>query len=104
MAYLVKITSRAERDLDALYDAIHGSDSERAQHWYFGLRAAILNLSVMPNRNPITAENKRLRHLLYGHKPYVYRVIFRVSKKTGCVTVLHVRHGARQKFKKSDLK
>jgi toxin ParE1/3/4 len=104
MAYLVSITSRAERDLAALYEKINAADSERARQWYFGLRDAILGLREMPNRNPATPENKRLRHLLYGRKPNVYRVIFRVRQKARCVDILHIRHGARQRFRASDLK
>jgi toxin ParE1/3/4 len=44
-----------------------------------------------------------LRHLLYGRKPYVYRVIYRVVERQKQVEVLHIRHGARQKLKSSDL-
>jgi len=104
MAYLVSITSRAERDLAALYGQIHAADSKRARQWYFDLEEAILGLREMPNRNPVTPENKRLRHLLYGRKPHVYRVIFRVKSNGRQVEILHVRHGARQRFRASDLK
>lgn len=103
MAYLVEITPRAERDLDSLYLDINAIDSERARQWYLGLRGAILGLGEMPNRNPATPENKRLRHLLYGTKPHVYRVIFRVRNKARRVEVLHIRHGARRRFRASDL-
>ena len=104
MAYLVSITSRAERDLASLYESIHAADSERARQWYFGLKEAILGLREMPNRNPVTRENKRLRQLLYGRKPNVYRVIFRVKSKGRQVEIIHIRHGARQRFRASDLK
>lgn len=103
MAYRVEITARAERDLDALYVQVHAADSERARKWYFGLRAAIYGLCEMPRRCSRTPENKNLRHLLYGRKPYVYRVIFRIRIKTGVLEILHIRHGARRKFRVSDL-
>jgi mRNA-degrading endonuclease RelE of RelBE toxin-antitoxin system len=57
----------------------------------------------MPNRCPATPENPRLRHLLYGRKPHVYRVIYRVLENEKRVNVLHIRHGARRKFKASGL-
>jgi plasmid stabilization system protein ParE len=41
--------------------------------------------------------------LLYGHKPNVYRVIYRVLEKLKKVEVLTIRHGARRKLKPSDL-
>jgi plasmid stabilization system protein ParE len=103
MAYLVEITPRAERDLDSLYLDINAVDSERARQWYLGFTTAILSLREMPNRNPTTPENKRLRQLLYGSKPHVYRAIFRVRKRERRVEILHVRHGARRRFRASDL-
>ena len=103
MAYLVKIASRAERDLASLYIEINAEESDRARQWYFKLKAAILGLGEMPNRHPITRESKRLRHLLFGHKPHVYRVIFRIRKGLRQVEVLHVRHGRRRDFRRADL-
>ena len=52
----------------------------------------------------MTRENSGVRHLLYGGKPHVYRVIFRIMEKQKQVEVLHIRHGARQEFKTGDLK
>jgi toxin ParE1/3/4 len=103
MAYLVEITPRAERDLTSLYLEINAADSERARQWYLGFTAAILGLAEMPNRNPITPENTRLRHLLYGSKPHVYRAILRVRKRERRVEILHIRHGARKRFRRSDI-
>ena len=54
-----------------------------------------------PNRCPETPENSNLRHLLYGHKPHIYRVICRVVKKHKQLEVLQIRHDARQKFRRS---
>jgi plasmid stabilization system protein ParE len=101
MAYLVRITPRARHDLATLFQDIHAEDSETALMWYRGLRQAALTLEEMPNRCPTTPENPQLRHLLYGRKPHVYRVIYRVLENEKRVNVLHIRHGARQKFKAS---
>jgi toxin ParE1/3/4 len=103
MAYLVRIASRAERDLVSLYDEINAPDSAAARRWYRGLKQAILSLAERPNRCSVTPENKRLRHLLYGEKPHLYRVIYRVDGRRRQVDVLHIRHGARRKFRASDL-
>ena len=104
MAYRVEITLRAERDLESIYIQINGANSEAAREWHFGLTAAILSLRQMPNRNPGTRERKRLRQLLYGQKPNVYRIIFRVVNKPRVAEVLRIRHGARQTFGPSDLR
>ena len=103
MAYLVSITSRAERDLVSLYDEIDVEHSDAALKWYIGLNDAILSLEQMPNRCSATHENGQLRHSLYGHRHHIYRVIFRVLEKQKQVEVLHIRHGARRRFKAADL-
>lgn len=99
MAYTVKVTPRAERDIAQLYDTVNAEHSEAAMKWYRGLKHAILTLEEHPNRCPVTPENRTTRHLLYGRKPRIYRVIFRILEKQKQVEVLHIRHGARQAFK-----
>jgi plasmid stabilization system protein ParE len=103
MAYLVNITLRAERDLELLYEEINVAESEAARKWYEGLKRQILTLESFPNRCPVTPEKKTVRHLLFGRKPHVYRVIYRVVERRRVVEVLHIRHGARDKFQDSDL-
>jgi len=103
MAYVVNITSRAARDLDHVYGQINAEHSDAALKWYRGLKEAILRLEQHPNRCPVTRKKDELRHLLYRHKPHIYRVIYRVMEKQKLVEVLHIRHGARRKFKASDV-
>jgi toxin ParE1/3/4 len=98
MAYAVNVTPRAERDLADLYDEINAGESDAALKWYRGLKKAILSLEESPSRCPATAENASLRHLPYGNKPHIYRVIYRVLEKEKRVEVLHIRHGARRRF------
>ncbi len=102
-AYLVTLTARAERDLAHLYGKINAGQSSAALKWYRGLKEAILSLEEQPNRCPVTRENEKFRHLLYGHKPHVYRAIYRVLEKQKQVDVLHIRHGARRMFKGADV-
>ncbi|MFZ0997937.1 MAG: type II toxin-antitoxin system RelE/ParE family toxin, partial [Candidatus Sulfotelmatobacter sp.] len=103
MAYLVNITARAQQDLAQLYDDLNAPGSDSARRWYTGLKRSILGLEEFPKRCAATPENRKLRHLLYGDKPHVYRVIYRVLEKQRRVEILHVRHGARQSFKRPDL-
>jgi plasmid stabilization system protein ParE len=97
MAYVVNLTARAERDLRHLYQEINAAHSATARKWYQSLKKRILSLETHPNRCPVTPENKELRHLLYGHGRNIYRVIYRVIETR--VEVLHIRHGARNKFR-----
>jgi len=94
---------RAPRDLSTLYDGIGAGTSDAALSWYRGLRDAIRTLRNGPRRCPVTPEASDLRHLLYGNKPHIYRVIYRVLEKQKQVDVLHIRHGARQEFKSGEL-
>ena len=89
MAYLVSITSRAERDLAHLYVEINAEHSDAALKWCRALKEAILSLEEQPNRCPLIRKRKKLRHLLYGHKPHIYRVIYRVLENRKEVEVIH---------------
>jgi len=98
MAYHVKIMPRAERDLEAIFEYIHATESGAARLWYRGLTRQIRRREETPNRSPVTPEDSKLRNLLYGRKPHVYRVIYRVREKAKLVEILHIRHGARDRF------
>ena len=98
MAYLVSLTVRAQRDLALLFHEKNAEHSEAALKWYRGLKEAILSLEDHPSRCPATPENPALRHMLYGQKPHIYRVLYRIAEKPKRVDVLHIRHGARKAF------
>ena len=94
---------RAQRDLVGIYGRIGADTSDAALAWYRGLRDAIRTLKNTPNRCAATPEDSTIRHLLYGNKPHIYRAIYRVLEKQKQVEVLHIRHGARRRFKGSDV-
>jgi toxin ParE1/3/4 len=93
---------RAQRDLADIYFWIGAKSSDTTRAWYFGLKDSIRTLRNAPGRCPVTLENKSLRHLLYGHKPHFYRIIYRMVVKQQLVDVLHIRHGARDAFTLQD--
>ena len=103
VAYVVNLTGRAARGLALIFDAIRAEYFIAALKWYLGLRKAILSLKEHPQRCPETPEDAKLRHLLYGHKPRVYRVIYRIIEAREQGDILHVRHGARPQFKRAEL-
>lgn len=100
MAYRVEITSRAERDLVDIYGRIQAENSPHATSWFNGMAKAISSLDRYPKRAPIIPENRALRHLLYGKKPYVYRIIFKIDEKAPTVYILHIRPPGRDRMKK----
>jgi toxin ParE1/3/4 len=107
MTYLVEFATRAARDLEILYVEKNAAESHAAARWYNGLEQAVDALATYPNRCPVAREARRakrkLRNLLYGKKPHVYRVIYEVDEGRQAVWVLTIRHGARRKLKASDL-
>ncbi len=102
-AFRVELTNRASLDLEAIYDKTNVDSSAAAAAWFAELEEMVYSLERSPERGPRTQENRRLRQLLYGHKPHVYRIIYAVDRSANSVVVLHIRHGARDAFISSDL-
>jgi toxin ParE1/3/4 len=96
------LTLRAARDLDYLYEQISADDLALAARWFNGLEKAIRTLERFPRRCPVAPESKRaklrLRHLLYGTKRDLYRVIYEIDKPRKVVRILTVRYGAMDEF------
>jgi toxin ParE1/3/4 len=107
MAYLVEFSSRAARDLEILYVEKDAAESPTAARWYNGWEEAVDGLAGYPHRCPLAPEGRKLkrklRHLLYGKKTHVYRVIYELDEDRRVVWVFAIRHGARRGLKPSDL-
>ncbi len=103
MAYRVELTARAGRNLRRIYRTINAADSDQALTWFNGLERAVLSLGEYPSRSPVIPEYENLRHLLYGGKPHVYRIIYAIDDTRRVVTVVHIRHGARQPLSQEDI-
>lgn len=107
MTYQVEFSLRAELDLESLFLEKNVAESEAAARWILRLQSSIARLETNPHRCPLapeTAEAKReLRHLLYGKKPHIYRVIYEVDERRQTVWLLTIRHGAREPLPHSEL-
>lgn len=95
MAYEIRLAQQAVADLHNMYTFIEAESSQAAANWYRGLEAEILTLQHLPQRCPLTPEQPGLRHLLYGNKPHVYRIIFAADELTRTVNIAQIRHGYR---------
>jgi plasmid stabilization system protein ParE len=98
MPFLVSLLPRAQRDLEAIYNYIQADSSSAAHRWFNGLADAIETLATNPEIHPRTPEHPELRHLLYGRKPHIYRIIYLADTVHLKVHILHIRHGARNSF------
>ena|SRR5271166_6511968 len=105
--YFVEFAASAVRDLEVFFLEKNAAESSAAARWYNGLEQAVYALALRPNRCPFAPEarktRRKLRHLLYGKKPHVFRVIYKVDDKLRAVRVLTIRYGERQTLKRSDL-
>jgi plasmid stabilization system protein ParE len=102
MTYRVETTAEAEQDAEAILDWLLAEHAgETGMRWFDALHDAIASLAELPARCPLAPENTvfpfEVRHLLYGRKPHVYRILFTIEGKT--VYVLHIRHGRRLPLK-----
>ena len=101
MAFRVEYSERAQQDLDAILEWLveHGA-GHKALRWFQQLKTAVATLCELPHRCPIAPENAQfpfeVRQLLYGRKPYQYRVLFTIESDT--VIILHIRHGRRRRL------
>ncbi|MDQ2762992.1 MAG: type II toxin-antitoxin system RelE/ParE family toxin [Pseudomonadota bacterium] len=98
MAYRVDLTERAARNLRRIYLTINAEDGAQARAWFNGLEKTVLSLDEHPARGAPIPEGGNLRHLLYGRRRHYYRIIYAIDEGNRTVTVLHIRHGARDAF------
>jgi plasmid stabilization system protein ParE len=100
MVHEVVVSATAERELEAACAWLADRSPEAARRWRIGLLSAIESLATFPDRCGIAPESsafeRDIRCLTYGKGSGCYRVLFTVSD--GCVIVLHVRHGARDRL------
>ncbi len=95
MEYHVDVTQPALEDLRTIYEFVHADETQNAEDWFIGLREAIFSLERLPSRGHLLEDGSRLRKILYGNKPHVYQIIYRINVRAKSVSVIHIRHGAR---------
>jgi len=99
MTFRVETTAAAEQDAYIILDWLLSEHAgETGMRWIAALQDAIASLAEFPARCPLAPENTvfpfEVRHLLYGKRPHVYRILFTIEDQT--VYVLPIRHGRRQ--------
>ena len=98
MKYRLELTAQAEAEIEEAYRWIREDSPSRASAWRQGLLETAQTLKTFPERCPLAPESaafgREIRHLLYGKRGGVYRLLFEIRGHT--VYILHVRHGARR--------
>lgn len=107
MNYPVRITAKAERDVDEILNWLtRQGAAAAAQRWFDRLWASLGALEKFPHRCPLAAEAGDLqlpiRELVFGKRHGRYRILFQVVERK--VYILHIRHTARDGFSPGDLR
>ena len=93
MQYQVIITPSAKADIFETNAWFLENHPDIAEKWLWETSQKIMSLSKFPERCPISPESEAfdvvVRHLIYGKKPHIYRILF--SNKEEKVYILRVR-------------
>ncbi len=106
MRYTVRLTAKAEADVDAALTWLRQQTSEAVvSRWFAQLSARIETLQSNPRRCGLAVEHSDLeleiRELVFGRRLGRYRILFGISGNT--VNVLRVWHAARDAVTGTDL-
>ena len=101
--FKIIIRPRAESDAEAAYLYIVEQGAPLAAgSWYGRLFNAISSLADFPHRCPLAPEadffDAPIQQLVFGR----YRILYTVDDARRTVSVLHIRHGARNALRPGD--
>ena len=105
MKYQVRISQRAERDVDqTLRWFLDQRATGAAARWHARLLSRIDTLETRPQRCRLAEEAKdfgiEVRELLFGRRPGMYRILFQIKGQV--VQILRIRHCARDDLSAED--
>ena len=106
MKYQVRLTAKAERDVEEVLRRFADQQAAAAAaRWFARLMNRIDTLAIRPERRPLAVEaaelELELRELLFGRRGGAYRILFII--RGAVVQVLHIRHCARDAASPEDL-
>ena len=94
MVFQVRISRKAEIEIEAAYEWLKQSNASYADRWFQGLMNRLATLQEKPKRCSLATENnvfpEEVRQLLYGKRKNVYRILFVIREST--VFIVYVRH------------
>jgi plasmid stabilization system protein ParE len=81
MTFRFETTAAAEQDADTILEWLLSQNAgDTGIRWFLALQEAIASLAEFPMRCLLAPESTafpfEVRHLLYGHPPHVYRILF----------------------------
>lgn len=108
MEYHVEFTARSHADLNQCFLTINALEDKQAAKWFSRLENEIASLATMPHRCPLAPDaattRRPIRHLLFGRKSDIYRVIFEILEDARVVRILNIRHAAMRRMTLAEYK
>ena len=105
MAFVVRLSPRAESELEEAHGWATQHAPATAAAWLQRFKVALLTLAENPERCQLAAEDKQLRcglrQFLYGKKPNVFRVLFVLADPD--VRIVAIRRASRRSISRRDL-
>jgi ParE toxin of type II toxin-antitoxin system, parDE len=105
VTYRVVVQRLAKEDLQAAYERAADRAPFTAARWLDRFQQSLQTLEQLPNRCPLAREHGKVdadvRELLFGKRPYVFRVVFAIDGDT--VRVLRIRRAQRRPLTRSEL-
>ncbi len=110
MRYRVRITHKAEADIDATLLWFHSIQASAAgEKWLRKLLECVETLKANPDRCSVSLESTcskelirdPIRELLVGNSRFKHRILFQVTGQT--VTILRIWHSSRDKLTAEEL-
>ena len=94
--YRVKITLRASIQLQNIFNYIERDSPANASKMVHRLLESIDSLDFMPRRYPLVLNSQAVGVDVYSMAVRPYLVRYHIDDSESIVTVLSIRHGARQ--------
>ena len=99
-AFRIILSPEAAADLQAIHEYISHDSPRNAARMVDRILEAVAKLEIIPHRNVIEHQSRKIRHPVRSLPVRPYVVYFRVLEEEHVVRVLTIRHGARRRPKR----
>jgi plasmid stabilization system protein ParE len=100
MAFEIRLSAKAQFDIDESALFIAEDSPTHAAKWKSTLEDLILSLADAPDRFDLIPESTKLKRAYRSVNHYSHRVIFRVDEQANVVYIVRIYHGARRALTK----
>jgi len=100
--YRVNITTRAQSDLDEIFDYIRQESPQNASEVVEQILNAAEDLEFMPARFRVAGRSKTSGETVHARVVRPFIVYYRIDESNREVFVIHVRRGARRQPRRFD--